>query len=272
MNAIEKLAYTPRKCYTFNELLLTRKRTEKKGDLGMLYCNDLVKSYRSLNAVDHVNCCLEPGNIYALLGPNGSGKTTLMKMIAGLIKPTSGEIIINGELLNHRSKAHITYMPTESYFYGYMKIKDVETYYKDFFEDFNADVFHELLYKMELNFPDKVSRMSTGMLAKLKVALAMSRDSDIIMMDEPLNGIDMIAREYVARAIFEYTRGNKTVVVSSHLVDDLEPLVTGALFMKQGKMILAGDANKMRQANQKSLVQLYKEVYGFGGVPYATPY
>lgn len=238
----------------------------------MLICDDLVKNYHSCVAVSHVNLRLEPGQIYALLGPNGSGKTTLMKIIAGLIKPTGGTVSLDGIPLSFQAKAKITYMPTENYFYPYMTIKDIVTYYKDFYQDFNEKNFYDLLDKMDLHFPDKAKNMSTGMLAKLKIAVAMARDSKIIMLDEPLNGIDIIAREYVVKAITDYTGGEKTVVVSSHLVDDLEPVVTGALFMKTGKMVLAGSAEKMREANHKTLVELYKEVYGWGGAANVPSY
>ncbi len=231
----------------------------------MLVCNDLVKKYYSCTAVDHVNLALEPGRIYAMLGPNGSGKTTLMKMIVGLVKPTSGSILLNGNPVDNATKADITYMPTENYFYPYMTIRDVVKFYKDFYKDFNEQRFYELLERMDLRFSDKTKNMSTGMLAKLKIAVAMARDSKIIMLDEPLNGIDIIAREVVVKAITAYAGGDKTIVVSSHLVDDLEPVVNGALFMKYGKMLLAGDADKLREANQKTLVELYKEVYGYGG-------
>ena len=238
----------------------------------MLICDDLVKKYYSCTAVNRVNMKLEPGKVYALLGPNGSGKTTLMKMIVGLIQPTSGTIKLNGEPLNTESKAHITYMPTESYFYPYMTIKDIVRFYNDFYKDFSESTFYDLLGKMGLQFNDKVKNMSTGMLAKLKIAVALARSSDIIMLDEPLNGIDILAREVIINAIIANAGGERTIVVSSHLVDELEHVVNGALFMKNGELVLAGDADKLRAANQKSLVELYKEVYGWGDAPYAQTY
>ena len=126
----------------------------------------------------------DDGKVYAMLGPNGSGKTTLMKMIAGLIKPTSGTITMDGKMLDTKSKAHIAYMPTESYFYPYMTVKDIVAFYKDFYKDFSEPVFYDLLARMGLQFGDKVKNMSTGMLAKLKIAVALSRDAGLIMLDE----------------------------------------------------------------------------------------
>lgn len=238
----------------------------------MLICDELVKTYRSCTAVNKVNMCLEDGRVYALLGPNGSGKTTLMKMIVGLIKPTSGSIKLDGELLGEQSKARITYMPTESYFYSYMTIKDIVKFYKDFYEDFSEERFYDMLARMGLQFGDKVKSMSTGMMAKLKIAVALARNSQVIMLDEPLNGIDILAREVIINAIRANAGGSRTIVVSSHLVDELENIVNGALFMKNGSLVLAGDADKLRETNQKSLVELYKEVYGWGGATYAQTY
>lgn len=123
-----------------------------------------------------------------------------------------------------------------------------------------------------MQFGDKVKNMSTGMLAKLKIAVALSRDAGLIMLDEPLNGIDILAREVIINAIMANAGGSRTIVISSHLVDELENIVNGALFMKNGQLVLAGDADKLRDANRKSLVELYKEVYGWGGAPYAKAY
>lgn len=232
----------------------------------MLVCKDLVKKYSDCMAVDGLSVTLEPGKIYALLGPNGSGKSTLMKMIVGLIKPTEGEITLDGVSICDATKAHITYMPTENYFYNYMNIKDVVKFFKDFYEDFKEDRFYDMLGKMDLdNYRDKIKNMSTGMLAKLKVALAMSRESRVILLDEPLNGIDIIAREHVMRAITGYVNQDKMVIVSSHLVDELETVVGGAIYMKKGRLVLAGDVEDIRANNDnKTLVDLYKEIYGGG--------
>ena len=227
----------------------------------MLVCENVVKEYSSCVAVDNVNLCLESGKVYALLGPNGSGKSTLMKMIVGLIKPTFGRILLDGEEISERTKADITYMPTENYFYTYMTIKDVVAFFKDFYTDFNENRFYDLLNRMNLHFGDKVRNMSTGMLAKLKIAVAMARDSKVIMLDEPLNGIDIIARENVVNTILNYTGGDKTIIVSSHLVDELQNIVSGAVFMKAGQIVLAGDIDYLNSNYGKNLVELYKDIY-----------
>lgn len=229
----------------------------------MLKCENLVKVYSGCRAVDGLNLELDAGRIYALLGPNGSGKSTFMKMVVGLIKPTEGKIYLDGEEISDKTRARITYMPTENYFYNYMRIKDIASFYKDFYEDFDEDRMYGLLDRMELHFDGKVRNMSTGMLAKLKVAVAMARNSRVILLDEPLNGIDIIAREQVMNTITGYNSEDKIIIVSSHLVDELEHAAGGAVFIKDGRVVMAGNTEDIRSYNDnKSLVDLYKEIYG----------
>lgn len=229
----------------------------------MLKCENLVKVYSGCRAVDGLNLELDAGRIYALLGPNGSGKSTFMKMVVGLIKPTEGKIYLDGEEVSDKTRARITYMPTENYFYNYMRIKDIASFYKDFYNDFDEDRMYGLLDRMELHFDGKVRNMSTGMLAKLKVAVAMARNSRVILLDEPLNGIDIIAREQVMNTITGYNNEDKIIIVSSHLVDELEHAAGGAVFIKDGRVVMAGSTEDIRSYNDnKSLVDLYKEIYG----------
>ena len=229
----------------------------------MLKCENLVKVYSGCRAVDGLNLELDAGRIYALLGPNGSGKSTFMKMVVGLIKPTEGKIYLDGEEISDKTRARITYMPTENYFYNYMRIMDIASFYKDFYNDFDEDRMYGLLDRMELHFDGKVRNMSTGMLAKLKVAVAMARNSRVILLDEPLNGIDIIAREQVMNTITGYNNEDKIIIVSSHLVDELEHAAGGAVFIKDGRVVMAGNTEDIRSYNNnKSLVDLYKEIYG----------
>ena len=229
----------------------------------VLKCENLVKVYSGCRAVDGLNLELDAGRIYALLGPNGSGKSTFMKMVVGLIKPTEGKIYLDGEEISDKTRARITYMPTENYFYNYMRIKDIASFYKDFYNDFDEDRMYGLLDRMELHFDGKVRNMSTGMLAKLKVAVAMARNSRVILLDEPLNGIDIIAREHVMNTKTGYNNEDKIIIVSSHLVDELEHAAGGAVFIKDGRVVMAGNTEDIRSYNDnKSLVDLYKEIYG----------
>lgn len=227
----------------------------------MLKCENVVKKYMTVTAVKDVSFEIERGKIYALLGPNGSGKTTLMKMIAGLTSPNSGKITMDGEDLAVKHKAKIAYMPTEGFFYPYMNCKDVGTYYQDFFEDFSMERFEELMEKMQLQHKDKVSKMSSGMMAKLKIAVTLARKAELILLDEPLNGIDIIARENIIHTVISSASEDCAIVLSSHLVDELEKIIDYALFMKDGEMVLKGHAEGLREEMGKSIVDIYKSIY-----------
>ena len=232
----------------------------------MLESREITKKFGMKTAVDHISLKIEPGNIYAMLGPNGSGKTTWMKMAADLIKPTSGEMLYNGKPVGVESRRDIAYMSTEPYFYTWMTVKDVGKYYKDFFEDFNENRYHDLLKRMELTEDLKTKSLSSGMMAKLKIAVTMARDAKVIMLDEPLNGIDLIAREDIIRSITEAAGDNKALLVSSHLVDELESIADYAIFIREGVLIEVDNVEESRMEAGKSIVERYREIYGHNGV------
>ncbi len=227
----------------------------------MVEAKQVEKRYMRKQAVKDVNLVLEDGRVYALLGPNGSGKTTFMKMVAGLVKPTTGLLSYNGSTIGVESKRKVAYMSTEPFFYSYMTVKQVGKYFEDFFEDFSMKRYEELICRMELKMEDKAKELSSGLAAKLKLAATLARDAQLYMLDEPLNGIDIIAREQILQTIVESATEGKTIVISSHLVDELEPIVDSVVFMKQGSVVLSGDAEEVRAERGKSIVDLYKEVY-----------
>lgn len=229
----------------------------------MLECINITKNYFSGPAVSDLSLKIEPGKTYALLGPNGSGKTTLMKMIAGLVNPNQGEILFDGQPLSDSTKANITYMPTENYFYSYMGIKEIGKYYQDFFKDFDINMYYSLLKDMELDTPTKAKNMSSGMLAKLKLAAAMSRRSPLTMLDEPLNGMDIIARDKIIRTILRNRAENNALILSTHLIEELENLVDELIFIKGGKLIECGPAAEIKaKYNNLSFINIYRKIYG----------
>lgn len=227
----------------------------------LLKCQNLTKSYSSKIAVNRLNLTLESGRVYALLGPNGSGKTTFMKMAAGLVKPTGGSLLYEGHPIGIYSKSHIAYMPTESFFYSYMTGTDAGNYYQDFFSDFDVQKYFRLLETMNLDPAQKVAKMSSGMMAKLKIALTLSRNARLVMLDEPLNGIDIVARDKIVATILESFSPEKTFVLSSHLVDELEKIIDHAIFIKDGELVMEGPAEQLRREQGKSIVALYREIY-----------
>lgn len=223
----------------------------------------LMKFFGPVKAVNDVSISLEDGKIYGLLGPNGSGKTTLMRLISGLFYPTKGEIEIMSEKKSIISKASVAYMPTESFFYDYMKIKDVEQFFIDFFEDFDTAKFDELLKKMNLDKNLKVSALSSGMNAKLRVAATMARKARIYLLDEPLNGIDLVARDAIMSAIISEARQDNVIIISSHLIDVMENVLDDVIFIKEGQIVINENAEEAREKYNKSIADLYKEVYAY---------
>ena len=228
----------------------------------MLESKELTKVFGSVRAVDHVSVRLEPGHVYALMGPNGSGKTTWMKMAAGLIKPTSGQMLYNDAPVGIESRREVAYMSTEPYFYTWMTIKDVGRYYDDFFEDFSMERYQSLLARMELREDMKTKTLSSGMMAKLKIAVTMARDAKVYMLDEPFNGIDLLARDEIRACILQFAAYDKILLLSSHLVEEMEAVADRALFIKQGQLVESVDLETMRMTMGVSMADRYRQIYG----------
>ena len=226
----------------------------------MLEIQNVTKKYLRRTALDDVSFALEPGKTCLLLGPNGSGKTTLMKLITGLSRPTEGTITLNGTPIGAATKATVAYMPTENYFYNYMTIKDIGRYYRDFFADFDTARFDRMLSDMELDPADRIRQLSSGMAAKLRLSLALSRNASLMMFDEPLNGVDILTRTQTIDAIIAGRREGRTMLISTHLVDELEDVVDTLVFLKQGRLIMAGGKDEICAG--RTLKDLYIEIYG----------
>ena len=221
----------------------------------MLTLQNVTKRYLRRTALDDVSLNIEAGQTCLLLGPNGSGKTTMMKLITGLARPTSGQITLDGQDIGPATKARVAYMPTENYFYNYMTVKDA-----DFFQDFDPSRFRRMLTDMELDEADRIRQLSSGMAAKLRLSLALSRDAALMMFDEPLNGVDILTRTQTIEAIRAGRQSGRTMLISTHLVDELEDVVDCLVFLKQGKLVMAGD--KQEICAGRTLKDLYIEVYG----------
>ncbi len=225
-----------------------------------LVSSNISKKYFNKTVLNSVSFNIEPGNIYAMLGPNGSGKTTWMKIASCLTKPSAGEISLNGKSIGQDTKKEIAYMPTEPYFYDWMTVKDTKKYYMDFFDDFDESIFAELLEKMKLTENLKCKNLSSGMTAKLKIALALSRKVKVYLLDEPLNGIDLIARDTVMNTIISCLSEDVALVVSSHLVEELEAFANKAVFIKNGDLLDICDIETLRMEQGKSLADRYREL------------
>ncbi len=228
----------------------------------MITSKNLTKKFGSKTAVDGVNLSLAPGHVYAMLGPNGSGKTTWMKMAAALMKPTAGEILYEGAPVGVESRRHVAYMSTEPYFYTWMTVRDAGKYYQDFFEDFSPEKYDRLIREMELEPGMKTRTLSSGMMAKLKIAVTMARDARVYMLDEPFNGIDLLARDEIRQCILREATEDKVLLLSSHLVEEMEAVCDTAVFIRQGRLIEVRNLEEMREIDHVSMADRYREIYG----------
>ena len=226
----------------------------------MLEFRNVTRKYLGRVALDGVSFTLGEGKVGLVLGPNGAGKTTLMKLAVGLTRQTSGEVLFNGSRIGAKTKAQVAYMPTENYFYSYMTVADAGKYYADFFADFRKDHFERWLRDMELEAGDKISKLSSGMASKLRLALILSRDAKLMMFDEPLNGVDILTRQQVLQAIMTARDAGRTLLISTHLVDELEDVVDECLFLREGRVVCAGKKDEICVG--KSLKERYLEIYG----------
>ena len=230
----------------------------------MLKFENVTKGYENKKALNGISLSFKKGKVYALVGPNGSGKSTMMKIATGLVKPSTGLCTYNDLPIGVESKAKIAYMSTEPFYYDYMRIRQVFNFHKDFYTDFNEAKFYDLLKFMELDINMKVKSLSSGMAAKLKITTTLSRDAEVIMLDEPLNGIDLIGRDQIINAVIKATNPNSTFIISSHLFDELEPIVDNVVFIKNGSVLLDGEIEQIRLEQKKSITDLYREIYGSG--------
>lgn len=220
----------------------------------------LTKAFMGKKAVKDVSLKIRSGSIYGLLGPNGSGKTTWMKMMTGFIKPTQGEVVFDGAPWNYRAKNQVAYMSTEPFYYDFMNIGMVGKYYSDFFEEFDQKKFHDLIAKVGLSEEMKMREISTGMMAKLKVIATLSRKAMLYMLDEPLNGIDLKAREEIIDVILTTVSEKIAVIISTHLIEEIESFIDHAIFMKDGSVIYECDVEEERMRSGRSAADLYREL------------
>lgn len=229
--------------------------------MNILQINDLTKKYYNKTALSNVTLNFEPGKIYGLLGPNGSGKTTLMKVIAGLHKQSSGQVLINDQELSYKTKAYVSYMPTENFMYESFKVLDIVKFYNNMYEDFRYDYAMSLINEVNINLNYKIANLSSGQIGKLKAVIALSRDVQIYMLDEPLNGVDVLSRDTIMDIITKSHSEDKVMIISTHLVSEIEKILDSVIFLKDGIVELFGDAEELRQERQLSVEGLYKEVF-----------
>lgn len=227
----------------------------------ILNVSNLNKNYQKKSALSNLNLSLESGHIVGLLGPNGSGKTTLMKILTGVIKDYSGTVAINGMAVGPETKASVSYLPDNSYFSPWMCPLDMISLFKDFYADFNEAKCLEMLHKLGLNEKQKIKTMSKGMVEKFQLCLVMSRKAKFYVLDEPIGGVDPAARDYILDTILSNYDPDSTILMSTHLISDVERIFDTVIFLKEGQIVLQGDIDNIRATEQKSIDELFREVF-----------
>ena len=227
----------------------------------LLETSNLCKSYGNFLALNNVNITLQPGQITGLLGPNGSGKTTLIKTINGLLTPSSGEIRILGNQPGPETKAVVSYLPERTYLNDWMKVRDILDFFADFYKDFNKDKALEMLQRLSINPKQRLKTMSKGTKEKVQLILVMSRAAALYCLDEPIGGVDPAARDYILATIINNYSENAAVLISTHLISDIENVLDQVIFLQQGCVREMISVDDIREKHQKSVDAYFREVF-----------
>lgn len=223
---------------------------------------NLTKVYdKKKTALNGLNLTLQRGKIIGLLGPNGSGKTTLIKIMNGLLMPTEGEALINGEKPGPATKAHVSYLPERTYLSAGKKVSELITFFEDFYEDFRPERARKMLASLNIDENARIKTLSKGTREKVQLILVMSRDADLFVLDEPIAGVDPAARDYIIRTIITNYNENATVLLSTHLISDIENILDEVIFLKEGNLVLQATVEEIREEKGKSVDSYFREVF-----------
>jgi ABC-2 type transport system ATP-binding protein len=228
----------------------------------ILETHDLRKNYFAKPALRGISLSLDSGRILGLMGPNGSGKTTFLKIVAGLQKASGGEFSVAGTPGGHRTKELVSFLPDRNILFPWMTCLDAIGFYADFFGDFDRAKALDMLSFMKLDPSERVKTMSKGMVEKLNLTLSFSRRARLFLLDEPLGGVDPVARERIVTTIIKTWTEDSAIVVSTHLVNDVERIFNDVAMIDEGEIVLSGDAEELRQARGKSIDQIYLDTFG----------
>lgn len=230
----------------------------------LLELNDLCKRYPGMGSymsVFHMSIIIPRGRIIGLLGPNGCGKTTLIKMINGILTPTSGSVLINGMNPCAETKRVISYLPERTYLDNSMKVFQMVEYFADFYEDFSRDKAYQMLNALGINIEASLKTLSKGTKEKVQLILVMSRNAELYILDEPIAGVDPAARDYILRTIITNYNPGSTIIISTHLISDIENILNDVIFMKNGSIMLYTSVDSIRRQMGKSIDTYFREVY-----------
>ena len=227
----------------------------------LVYLDHVTKNYGHEVALMDVSLNIQPGRIIGLLGPNGSGKTTIIKLINGLLQPSLGNIYIHGQLPSPASKKVVSYLPDTTYLSENIKISDAISYFQDFYSDFNVQRAYQLLNDLHLHPNQKLNSLSKGNKEKVQLILVMSREADLYVLDEPIGGVDPAARDYILRTIIQNRRPNSSVLISTHLIADIEQVLDEVIFINQGRILLHENTTVLRNQHGKSIDEIFRDQF-----------
>ena len=221
----------------------------------------LNKSYGYKQIIKDMNLNLEGGKIIGLLGPNGSGKSTLIKILGGVLKPDSGNVTIDGKQIGIDTKRIVSYLPERTYLSPSLKVREAISMFDDFYEDFKTERAEEMLNRLNINLNDTIKSLSKGTREKVQLVLVMSRDALVYLLDEPMGGVDPAAREYILKTILSNYNENATVLLSTHLISDIEKILDEVIFIREGKVVLQDTVENIRESKGKSVDTYFREVF-----------
>lgn len=224
-------------------------------------CENLTMKYGKRQVLNNVSFQLERGKIIGLLGPNGSGKTTLIKLSNGLLTPKKGNVIIDGHKVGLETKKIVSYLPERSYLDNSLKIYQIVDLFQDFYEDFDVNKAYNMLKDLKINPEDRLKSMSKGTKEKVQLILVMSREAKLYMLDEPIGGVDPAARDYILRTIISNYNPDASVIISTHLISDIEQVLDDVVFIKEGEVMLHKPVDEIREEDGKSVDELFREVF-----------
>lgn len=227
----------------------------------ILECNGITKKYEKSTALNQLSLQIEPGRIVGLLGPNGSGKTTFIKIAAGILTPNSGSIRISGTPVGYETKSRVSYLPDKNYLNNWMSVESLIDYFNDFYSDFDKNKAFEMLGRLNIQPKQKLKAMSKGTLEKVQLILVMSRNADVYLLDEPIGGVDPAARDYILNTIITNYNENGSIIISTHLIADIERILDDVIFIKGGNIVLSSSVDEIREQNGKSVDELFREVF-----------
>lgn len=224
----------------------------------LLECINLSKKFDEKVVLSNINLKIPKGKIIGLLGKNGQGKSTLLKLINDLLTPSEGTILINGEKPGVKSKKCIAYLPERTYLDKEMTVKQILAYFEEFYDNFNQKKALELLEKLDLDINQKLTKMSKGMQEKLQLILVLSRDANLYLLDEPLGGVDPATRDYILDTILNNFNEGASVIISTHLISDIEKILDEVIFIDKGKIVLQSDADDLRTKEKGSIDEIFR--------------